>query len=184
MRFTQGLIAVSILAVLFGASGCSGCNTATPNGTATIDFKQVGACNGWNDGSVLHSAGPNAAYVVFKVHTIDNKAGKVNFAFDPAKMAVNTGPKPHMDSGLSLASFVGVLQLIPTTIPQGKLVGLDGFAVATVPTATASGAVEANQTSYSLIYDTGSSDPGILFTKENPGQTSWPLTTDCKAIAY
>ena len=184
MRFTQGLIAVSILAVLFGTSGCSGCNTATPNGTATIDFKQVGACNGWNDGAMLHSAGPNAAYVVFKVHTIDNNAGKVNFAFDPAKMAVNTGSKPHMDSSLSLATFVGVLQLIPTTVLQGKVVGLDGFAVTTVSTANANGAVEANQTSYSLIYDTGASDPGILFAKENPGQTNWPVTADCKAIAY
>lgn len=184
MRFTQSLIAVSILAVLFGTSGCSGCNTATPNGTATIDFKQVGACNGWIDAGVTHSAGPNAAYVVFKVHTIDNNAGKVNFAFDPAKMAVNSGSKPHMDSSLSLATFVGVLQLIPTTVLQGKLVGLDGFAVAVVSTANANGAVEANQTSYNLLYDTGSADPGILFAKENPGQTSWPLTTDCKTIAY
>jgi hypothetical protein len=184
MRFAQSLIAVSILTVLFSASGCSGCNTATPNGTATIDFKQVGACNGYTDAGVLHNAGPNAAFVVFKVHTIDNSAGKVNFAFDPAKMAVNTGSKPHMDSSLSLATLVGVLKLIPTTVLQGKVVGLDGFAVTTVSTANANGAIEANQTSYSLIYDTGSADPGILFAKENPGQTSWPVTANCTAIAY
>ncbi|HEV7552935.1 MAG TPA: hypothetical protein VGP65_14715, partial [Candidatus Angelobacter sp.] len=89
-----------------------------------------------------------------------------------------------MDSSLSLATLVGVLKLIPTTVLQGKVVGLDGFAVTTVSTANANGAIEANQTSYSLIYDTGSADPGILFAKENPGQTSWPVTANCTAIAY
>jgi hypothetical protein len=168
---------IATLLLLCGFDSCS-------NGTATIDFKQVGACNGWDDGVTLHSAGPNAAYVVFKVHSIDNTQGKVNFAFDPAKMAVNVSTHPHMDSSLSLASYIGVFELVPTTIPKGNLVGLDGYSVTIVPTANSNGAVEANQTSYFLTYDTGTSDPGILFSKENSSQTSWPLTEDCTDISY
>jgi hypothetical protein len=168
---------VLALLLLCGFDACS-------NGTATISFKQVGACNGWNDGSSLYSAGPNAAYVVFKVHSIDNTQGKVNFAFDPAKTAVGVSSRPHMDSGLSLAHHMGVLQLVATSIPKGTLVGLDGFSVAVVPTANPNGAVEANQTSYFLTYDTGASDPGVIFSKENPSQTSWPLTLDCTTISY
>lgn len=155
-----------------------------PNGTAVVNFTQVGACNGWNDGTTLHSAGPNAAYVVFKVHNIDNSQGKVDFAFDPSKMYVNTTSHPHMDSSLSLAHFIGVFQLIPTSIPKGQVVGLDGFSVTIVQTANSNGSVEANQTSYFLGYDTSSTDPGIILTKLNSSQTSWPNTENCLAITF
>jgi len=173
-------VIISLLLVVLMSSelGC------TQNGTATIDFKQVGACSGWKDGNTLHSAGPNAAYVVFKVHSIDNSQGKVDFAFDPSKVSVNAGSHPHMDSSLSLAQFIGVFQLVPTTIPQSKVVGLDGFAVAVVPTSNANGAVEANKTSYFLLYDTGSNDPGVLYAKENPSQTTWTLTENCTDIRF
>ena len=87
-------------AVAVGVLLCAGCGNT--NGTATINYTQVGACNGWKDGGILHSAGPNQAYVVFKVQSIDNTQGKVNFSFDPSKMAVNTGSHPHMDPSLSL----------------------------------------------------------------------------------
>ena len=177
---TLNLLVLSLAGVVL--SGLSSCN---PKGTATITFHQVGSCNGWNDGTSLYSAGPNAAYVVFKVHSIDNTQGKVNFAFDPAKMWVNAGsPKPHMDPNLSLAKFMGVFALVPTNIPQGKTVGLDGFSVAVVQTANANGAVEANQTTYSLGYDTGSSDPGVLFVTDKTWVPLPQPTLDCTTITY
>ena len=79
---------------------------------------------------------------------------------------------------------MGALQLIPTTIPQGKLVGLNGFSVAVVPTANSNGSIEANKTSYFLIYDTATTDPGLLLAKGNSSQTSWPNTEDCTTIAF
>jgi hypothetical protein len=172
------------LAIAIGCiSGFDGC---IKNGTATITYHQVGSCNGWNDGTTLWSAGPNAAYVVFKVHTIDNTQGTVDFNFDPAKMTVFNGgsPRPHIDPGLSLAKFMGVFALVPTTVSKGTLLGLDGFAVAIVQTTNPNGAVEANQTTYSLSYDTGAADPGILYATD---QTWVPLpkpTEDCTTITY
>ncbi len=164
-------------------SGFDGCNS---NGTATITYHQVGSCNGWNDGTSLWSAGPNAAYVVFKVHSIDNTQGKVDFNFDPSKMGVYNGgsPTPHMDPGLSLAKYMGVFALVPTTIPKGSQVGLDGFSVAVVQTSNPNGAIEANQTAYSLIYDPSTTNPGVIYS---PDQTWVPLakpTEDCTTIVY
>ena len=172
----------AIFGVLLATFLCAGCTPT--NGSATINFTQVGACNGWNDGQTLHSAGPNAAYVVFKVHSIDNTQGKVDFNFDPSKMAVNTGSQPHIDSSISLMTFMNKLALAPTTIPQGKLVGLDGFAVAIVQTSNPDGSKEANNTSYNLAYTGNSADPGITFVKLNGSQTSWPNTEDCTTITF
>ena len=177
-RLKRFVVPFALLVCLLVSSGCNS------NGVATINYTQVGACNGWNDGSELHTAGPNAAYVVFKVQSIDNTSGKVDFAFEPSKMAVNVSSRPHMDSGLTLAKFMGVFQLVPKTIPLGKVVGLDGFSVAVVPTSNPNGSVEANQTAYTLVYDTSTKDPGILFAKGNLGKTSWPNTEDCTTIKY
>jgi len=172
----------SALIVICGLDACNGCNGG---GSAVITFHQVGSCNGWDDGSGGHfRAGPNAAYVVFKVHRIDNTQGNVDFNFDPAKMWVSIASRPHMDPSLSLARFIGVLSLVPTTVPKGSSTGLDGYSVTIVQTANPNGAIEANQTTYMLGYDTGAADPSILFSTD---QTWTPLpnpTLDCTAITF
>ena len=180
IRFGRFFLVVSLaLGVSMVLDGCGG-----GNGTATINFTQVGACNGWKEGNDTHAAGPNAAYVIFKVHNIDNTQGTVNFAFDPSKMYVNITGRPHMDPNLSLAHFIGVFQLVPTTVPAKQLVGLDGYAVTVVQTSNVNGSVEANQTSYFLGYDAGSGDPSVVLAKMNSSQTSWPNTEDCTTITF
>ena len=171
------MLLIAMVGVLAGFDGCN------QNGTATVNFEQIGACNGYLDGGSLVSAGPNAAFVLFKVHDLDNRQGKVNFNFDPARMFVNSStPRAYMSSTLSLATTLGVFRLIATNVPQSQDTGLDGYAVTTVSTANANGAVEANNTSYFLSYETQATDPGVVLSKKDPSRTSWPLTENCLAL--
>lgn len=95
----------------FALVGCT-----STNGRATINFTQVGTCNGWNDRQTKHSAGPTMVFVVFKVLSIDNTLGKVDFIFDPSKMTVNVGSQPHVDSSISLMTFMHKLALASTRL--------------------------------------------------------------------
>jgi hypothetical protein len=150
---------------------------------AVIQFEQVGACNGFTSGAVTTSSGPNAAYAVFKIVQIDATKSGVTFSFDPKRLFVTaTSPRAFVDNNLQLAQLAGVFRQPASQMPAGKTVQFNGFAFTVVPTATVSGAVEANQTNYFLTYDLAPGDPGITFTKT--GRTSWPLTEDCLAIAY
>lgn len=176
LRILLGGAAVTLAAA--AAIGC-GPSSANPDQTV-INYRQVGACNGWQEGEVTHSAGPNAAYVIFKVSTINNERSTKDFPFDPERLFVFSGLAPHVDTSLSLP--LGVFELIPATIPRNRLVGLNGYAGAVVETANPNGAVEANQTSYFLAYEAAPGDPAVTVVKENREQTSWPITENCTAI--
>ena len=180
MTILETAVRLPVAAALAAAFVFLGCGPGSVNPDQTlISYRQVGACNGWVEGNVVHSAGPNAAYVVFKVNFINNEKSSKDFAFDPNRLYVPSDGA-HVDTNLSLP--FGPFALIPTTIPHQKLVGLNGFAGAIVHTSTTSGAVEANQTSYFLSYEPASGDPAILLVKENPQQTTWPVIENCAAL--
>lgn len=169
--------------ILLGANlilaGCTGTGPLVKD-VAVINYEQVGACNGYRDGNAVVSAGPNAAFVIFRIIDIDNSGSSKNFAFDPNLLYISD--QNVMNSSLSLARLVGVFQAVPTTISKGQQTGINGFTVTTVQTGTASGAVEANKTAYQLSYKTDSNDPGVLFN--NSSRTAWPLTEDCLSIKF
>jgi hypothetical protein len=149
---------------------------------ATIKYHQVGACNGYQRGSGIVSVGPNAAYVVFKIEAIDNTKPNIDFHFDPARLFINQSTRHFVDPGLTFAQDLGVFGTVPVTVPHGSVIGLNGFSIVVVSTSSSNGSVEANQTAFSLSYDTQSTDPGVLFDKTNVAQTTWPQTDNCQAM--
>jgi hypothetical protein len=158
-----------------------GCGSGSPE-AVDIAYKQVGACNGYDIGNGIVSAGPNAAYVIFAVHAIDTRFASASFPFDPASLFVSRGTNPHMDSGLQLnRDVLGPFELAPTAIPPRQIYGLNGFAAAVVPTAATDGASEANRTAYPLGHDSIAGF-SVHFTKSNVNQTTWPYTPDCKTV--
>lgn len=59
---------------------------------ATIKSHQVGACNDHQTGNTVVAVGKNAAYVVFKIESIDNTQTGVDFHFDPERLYINQSP--------------------------------------------------------------------------------------------
>lgn len=154
----------------------------------TITYEQVGACNGYpqDTGGAPHhvvTTGPNAAYVAFKVLSIDN-SHDTDFNFDPNRCFINQAPREFVNTGLSFAQDLGVFAAIPTTVPGGKIEGNGGIMVAVVRTVAANGASEANNTNYFLLYDTAEDDPMVFLAKRNADQANFPQTDSCLAIRF
>ncbi len=173
--YATHLIALPLVAII---SGCP-----DSNGTATIRYEQLGACNGYVDGTTAVSAGPDAAYVLFKIIDIDNKNGKVNFPYDPTKLFVPSNS--HVSTTLSLASKIGVLGTTSTNVSAGTDLPHNGYAVVVVPTTHSSDPqIEANATNYFLSYQTGSGDPGVLLDKKNSSQTTYNGAQNCLSKSW
>jgi hypothetical protein len=161
--------------------------TACPPKTdiVTIRYDQVGACNGFTDGVNLVSAGPKAAYVVFRVTTIENQdSGARDFNFDPNRVYINTSPRAYTSTRLNLAQmnpFYAVSRLVAkgTTAPS-----VVGAVIAIVPTVATDGAQEASKTSFFLLYDSPAGGQGVVLVKNDPNRTVWPYIPDCLNITY
>lgn len=156
------------------------------NGTATIRYEQLGACNGYKDGNTVVSAGPNAAFVLFKINNIDNRNGKINFSYDPTKLCISSSsPAACVSTTLSLAQKIGVLGTTATTVSAGTDLQHNGYAVVAVATGNSPDPQqEANTVNYFLTYATGTGDPGILLDKKNSSQTQYQGAQDCLSKAW
>lgn len=168
-----------VMAIPLVAAECE-----TAHDVVTIRYEQIGACNGFSAGSGATSAGPNAAYVVFRVSTIENKDSAARtFEFDPNKLFVNVTPRAYTSTQLNLAQL-NPFYATSRTVSPGAIETLNGAVIAIVETVAVNGASEANNTSYFLLYDGGSGGQGVTLIKANPDQTSWPQIEDCTLITY
>lgn len=170
------------LGLLLALSSCSGTPT---NNIVTINYEQVGACNGFNSASGLTTAGPKAAYVIFRVSSIENKGSTAqDFTFDPNRLFINgSSPRAFASTHLNLAQinpFVATSRFVA----KGTTETLNGAVIAVASTVASDGASEANNTSYFLDYDTPPGGQGVALAKKDPGRTSWPSTPDCTNIIY
>lgn len=172
-------IFVTLIAVLPGCAGGSG----GIGPLALVKYHQVGACNGYATGGGAVSTGPNAAYVVFKIEAVDNRAPNIDFNFDPERIYVNQSSRRFVDNGLTFARDLGVIRTVPVTVKQGTLMGINGYSVIVVTTSNPDGSKEANQTAYlPLLYNAQSGDPGVAMTNTDASRTSWPQTPNCLAM--
>jgi hypothetical protein len=161
--------------------------TASP---VTIKYHQYAACTGFPNSMGITSVGPNAAYVVFQLESIDNSGNNVPFKFDQSKLFVTD---PH--DGLS--DFVDPFMMIYSTIfgpfaaanVNVSALGsvsyqADPDIALVVTTSSSDGSVEANQTSYTLQYQQQPGDPPVTLVKTNASQTTFapPGQADCAAI--
>lgn len=178
----RAVLRLAIPAALVFLAGCP----SGSNGTVTIRYEQLGACNGYRDGNNVVSAGPSAAYVLFRISEIDNRNGKTGFQYDPAKVFVNgSQPRAHVDTSLMLAQKIGKLGTSPATVSAGQHLAHNGYAVAVVATAASPDPqLEANATNYFLAYEPGSNGPGVLLDKKNSGQTQYSGAQDCLSRAW
>jgi len=151
-----------------------------------VNYTQIGACNGFmSTSNNLVSAGGNAAFLVFRVDSIDNSQSSIPYNFDPTRLSVNgTSPSAHIDPGLTLASTIGVFQAPAETVAAKQVVQVHGFGVTVVPTSGGDPAAVANKINYFLTYNTVSGDPSVVTTKLNASTTSYPGNDNCLAMSY
>ena len=92
--------------------------------SSLFNYEQIGACNGFNDGQTATTAGANAAHLVFRVSSVDNKDTNArDFEFDPNRLFVNLQvPRAYTRTTLRLA------QLNPFYATARHVRGLDGLA--------------------------------------------------------
>ena len=158
-----------------------GCDNPSP---ALVKYEQRGACNGFTSDGVATTAGPNRAYVVFRISTVSNTGSKpVDFNFDPARLYVDqSNPTAYVDPNLRLST-------VNPFIPQGRLVkagtteSFNGAVVAIVSTQDGDGAKEAAQTKYKLLYS-ALGKPGALTEDNAPGTSGWGYTPNCADVMY
>lgn len=169
-----------ILPVSLALLSIGGCKNST-----TIFYEQVGACNSYSMANGAHSAGPHAAYVIFRVDAIDNTQSNVSFHFDPSHLIVGT-TKTSVDSDSSLVNeLFGPSALVETTVSEREFLGVtNGLVAAVVRTSASDGATEADKVGYLLNYMGNSSDPQVAAGKQNLSQTAWPYTPDCRSIKF
>jgi hypothetical protein len=100
----QKHLAVAAL-VLAAALMATGCNNPT-NDLVTIHYKQLGSCNGFNNGSGVTSAGPSRAYATFRISTVANKDSAArDFNFDPNRIYINESPRAFTSTHLNLSQL-------------------------------------------------------------------------------
>lgn len=189
-----------ILLSLAGASLAvlPGCEPGPAGSTVTIRYSQVGACNGYQSGSGLSAKRPNAAFVVFKIESLDATKSGVEFGFVPSRLSVNLEPgketwgsslgagKYYVSSDRRFTDPLGAPAIKQMRAPARATTEVDRLAFIAVPTADANGSAEASKRSYHLSYDAetgketgGAADPHIEFVKTNDTQSTWPVTDDC-----
>src|SRR3954469_11621580 len=102
------MIRISLLSLVLGFGVVlSNCNGTPSQNIVTINYEPVGACNGFNNGSGVTSAGPKAAYVIFRISSINNKESAAqDFNFDPNRLFVSgTSPQVFASTSLNLAQI-------------------------------------------------------------------------------
>ena len=156
---------------------------ACGNPDAIIKYHQVGACNGGQgqsgSPSTSYNAGPNQAYVVFAIESVDNTQVTSSWTLDPTKFHVTSSGA--FDPNLMIYHWVlGPFALVNTTIPASTNYGFstNAYGALVVQTAASDGASEASKTKYNLLYTpTG---PGVIMSQNPPASTAY--TPDCATI--
>lgn len=175
----------SILAAcgLLALAGCP--QPGAPD--AIIKWHRVAACNGGQgqsgDPSTFYNAGPNAAYVVFAIESVDNTQVAQSWTLDATKFHVGSA---SFDPGLMIYHWVlGPFALTTFPIPAGGTTPLsfetNAYGALIVQTAAADGASEADTTDYQLLYSPASGDPGVIMEESPPASTAY--TPNCADVA-
>jgi hypothetical protein len=174
--FRAALLIVAMLLLALG--GCA-------QQPAVIDYEQVGACNGLNN---LQGAGPNLAFLFFRIQDVDSSKTSGDFTFAPSRLWINSGDLYSGYQPLVTAQYASALSVPPLTksflVTKGSKVAVNKYVVFLVETVDANGATEANSTNYFLLYNSPTNEFGKLLAKTNSSRTSWPNTPFCSQIQF
>lgn len=188
----QMLAAVSV--ALFGC----GRNSSHP---INIAYQPVGICRAYETRDGRINAGASNGFAVFKIESLDNTEGELDFVFAPERLFVNQSP-PVLVAGTLNRRFVRAdprfaralgfapVPEIPLAVGEKREVN----SIVYIPLAIndLNGGAEANQFSFELAYDTGFGDKGdqenvnegVSFTIIKPANPKWAVVENCRELAF
>jgi hypothetical protein len=155
----------------------------TPQPDAIIKWHKVGACNGGlgqgGDPSTSYNAGPNQAYVVFAIESVDNSQVNKAWTIDPTQFHVGTA---KFDPTLMIYHWVlGPFALTNTPIPASGIgFSTNAYGAMVVATTATDGASEADTANFSLAFTPAAGAPGVVL-EQNPA-ASTAYTPDCANV--
>jgi hypothetical protein len=158
------------------------CSCGAPD--ATIVWHKVGACNGGvsqsSDPSENYNAGPNQAYVVFAIESIDNRGVSQAWTVDATRFHVGGA---FFDPNLMIYNaHLGPFALLTFPIPANSKLGFatNGYGALVVSTTASDGASEADTANYPLLYTPAAGAPGVIMM-QGP-DASMAYTPNCADV--
>jgi hypothetical protein len=175
MRRALSARLVPFTALVLLGSTATECDPAAA--LSTIWYEQVGGCQG--AGSTF--AGTGAAYIAFRVNSIDNTMpGARTFGFDPNRLYINTDPRSFVQTSLGTAlhhPFVTTGQ----SVAAGSTAPINGAAFAIVDGPTISGGTIEK---FTLYYDTPAGGQGVIMKDEKAQTSTFPYRGNCQQLSY
>jgi hypothetical protein len=182
----RGMVALGASAALMGCpptpSNPSG--AVAPN-VATIEYQPVGQCNGYPQttdpsGRTVSavSVGPHQAYAVYRVKNIKNNTSTLDLHFDPSRILVDVSPTARVDTSLAFYNDLGAFAAVGRTVPNGQIMGMNGFVVAVVHTDSVNGASDSNVQKATLRYELAPGEPGAIMAAVS-SPSPWQMKDNC-----
>ena len=186
-----------LTAVSVALSGC-GRNSSHP---INIAYQPVGICQAYETRDGQISVGASSGFAVFKIESVDNTEGEVEFIFAPERLFVNQSPPVLVAGSLNrrfvradprFARALGFVPIpeIPLAVGEKREVHSIVFIPLTIN--NPNGGAEANQFSFELAYDTGFGDrgdqenvnEGVSFTIIRPANPKWRVVENCRELTF
>jgi hypothetical protein len=191
---------LSVLMLVSGSIALSGCGQRSAANPTTISYSQVGVCKVWTTAAGTEvKAKPNEGFAVIKIETVDNTKPSNEFNLDPERFYVDQSKAEMKGKNISFqvrrfinpdprfAEAMGAKPLARTAFPGNQKVDVNSFVVIPLAINNPTGAPEADQYSFDLLYDTTTTEQqvgsgGVVLTKTNPTGATVTSVENCKEL--
>jgi hypothetical protein len=174
-RWSIRIVALALLVPL--ASGCDPETFAA----ATITYEQIGACNGTPTPTGAVTAGAGAAYIAYKIYSIENTmANARDFEFDPNRLYINEDPIAHVNTTYA-DSMGNPFGTHGTTVRAGTTAQINGVVFAIVQSPSINGDTVGR---YNLLHETPAGAQGAFVVSKDTDRVSFPYRGGCHELTY
>ena len=199
---TSNISILSVPILVAGSIALSGCGGRSAANPTTISYYQVGTCKSYNTptGDVM-KAKPNEGFAIFKIETVDNSKQSSPLNLDPERFFVDQTKaemkmknisfqtRHFMDANPKFVQAMGVTGLARAAFPANQKTEVNSFIIVPLGLNSPTDGPEANENSFTLEYDTTTSEEqtgskDVVLKKTNAADTKYSVVENCKELAF